>query len=133
MGEPVIKLIIGDLFLLTPIWLHAPDLHGARAIGVEIDMFAIRRKFRAIVQTFGIGQTDFLPAFCRNFINIKLPVSFGRINQKFAIGRPAVQIRRSLLGDWLRFAPSNRKRVDDGSISIGFTMMADAEHFPIER
>jgi hypothetical protein len=58
--EPVVVGIKGNLLLTGTIRLHAPDLHRAGADRVEIDPFAIRAEFRAVVQRRIVRQIGFL-------------------------------------------------------------------------
>lgn len=39
--EPIVEVVEGDLLLLAAIGMHAPDLHVAGALGIEINVFAI--------------------------------------------------------------------------------------------
>src|SRR5207237_10756162 len=45
--EPVMLFIKRDLFLLASVRAHPPDLHVARALGVEINVFQLRAHGRS--------------------------------------------------------------------------------------
>ena len=51
MSEPIVSLVLGDLFLLRAIGLHAPDLHSPGAVGVEVNELPVRRIVRPVVES----------------------------------------------------------------------------------
>src|SRR5688500_4324470 len=53
VGKPVVVLVEGDLLGMAAVGPHAPDLHRARAHGVEVDVLAVGRVLWAIVERAG--------------------------------------------------------------------------------
>src|SRR6266404_7390125 len=51
VGEPAVEVVVRDLLLSGPVGPHAPDLHPSAAHRVEVDVLAIGRVFRPIVQS----------------------------------------------------------------------------------
>ena len=99
MREPVAVVVGCDLFLFRAVGFHPPDLHSAGPLGIEINIFPVRRIIRAVVQTGRGGQACFPAAVNGNRVNVELTVSFGAISERFAIRRPAVPIRWRLRRD----------------------------------
>ena len=75
MREPVSVAVIRHLFLSAAVGQHAPDLHQAGTLGIEVDVFAVGRIVGAVVEAFGVGQTALLAAIHRNGVNIELAVA----------------------------------------------------------
>ena len=74
MGEPVVVIVGRDLFLVRAVRLHAPDLHQTGALGIEVNIFPVRRIIRAVIQTRRRRQPRFLPAAGGNGVNVKFPL-----------------------------------------------------------
>ncbi len=60
MWKPIVEFVRGHLFLIGAIGFHAPDLHRAGALRVEVNEFAVRRIVRAVIKTFGKGEPGFV-------------------------------------------------------------------------
>src|SRR6266576_270046 len=81
MREPVVEAVVGDLLLTAPVRAHPPDLHPSGARRVEVDVFAVGRVLRPIVQTACGGQTDFVATADRNLANVELVVSLADVDE----------------------------------------------------
>src|SRR5690349_6866666 len=132
MCEPIVVSIIGDLFLLAAVGMHAPYLHGACPDRVEINIFSIRCIFGAIIQSLGGGQLYLLPSGGGHFIYIELAIAFSAEYQILAIGRPAMQIRRSFWRHLFGCAAFDRYGINDGPAEL-FYPAAQSQHLPVER
>src|SRR3954453_11137405 len=99
MGEPVVESVIGNLFLGRAVGGHAPDLHGAGAIGIEVDPAAIGGVVRTIVEPCGGGETGLRAATRGDGIDIKLALALGAIGEGPAIGGPTMPVRWRGLSD----------------------------------
>src|SRR5205823_1072914 len=49
--EPVVEIIVGDLLLSASVWSHPPDLHSSASRRVEVDVLAVGRVLRAVVES----------------------------------------------------------------------------------
>src|SRR5687767_59909 len=119
--EPVVELVIvGDAFggttvllavllVLGTVGTHAPDLHLARAYGVEVDPLAVRAHFRSVIQPRVVGQVDFLATAVGGRLVYVVLVAVGGpgasaagVHQPFRVRRPAMHVagreRRDALG-----------------------------------
>src|SRR3954468_12629049 len=135
VGEPVVKLIREDLFLLAAIGLHAPDLHMPRTLGIEINVISVRRIFGSIIQSFGSGKARLFGscAFCsRNRVDVEISVALANERQCPTIGRPAVPVRRRCLGDAAWRASSDGEDVDERFL-IRLRVVADRKLGAIRR
>lgn len=103
MGKAVFKIIGGQLFLGCAIGFHSPDLRGAGALGIEIDKLAVGRIFRAVFFFRGVGvvgKLRFVAANRGNGVNVKRAIAPPAEYQRFAVGRPAMNVRGFIaLGD----------------------------------
>ncbi len=133
MGKPVVQLVVGQLLLLGPVGPHPPDLHGAAANGVEVDVCAIRRVLRSVVESRGIGQADLRATLHRNFVDVVITPTLRGIGKITVVVRPSVQVRRPLVRDLLRRPTLYGHRINDGLAVVLFGVMADREHRPVER
>src|SRR5436190_7236809 len=111
MREPVVIIVLGDLRLIAAIGVHAPDLHQAGPLGIEVNIFFIQRVFRSIIQTGGVGQPEFGSASSRDRVNIEFLVSLAAKSQRFSVRGPAMPVRRARLGDLPRFAAADWENV----------------------
>ena len=123
-GNQLLKLVERDLLLVAPVRLHPPDLHVARAVGVEVDPLAVRRQLRAVVDAFGRGQPDFLAAIDGDLVEVELAVALPGVEQPLLVGRPAVEVRRRVRGDALRLATGRRQHPDHRTIAVGRIRLA---------
>ena len=57
--EPVVELIRRNLFLAASVRPHAPDLHAAGALGVEVNVVAVRRVLGPVVESLGRWSDGF--------------------------------------------------------------------------
>src|SRR5882757_8114446 len=99
MSEPVIEVVMGDLFLLATVGEHTPDLHHTRAYGIEINIFPVGSVFGAVIQTLGIGESYFPAAGCGYFIYVEFPIAFAAEHQVPAVGGPAMKVGGSFWRD----------------------------------
>ena len=99
VGEPVVEVVGEDLLLLAAIGLHAPDLHVSSTLGVEVNVFAVRRIFGTVIQSLGRGETDLFATGCGDCIDIKFAVALADEGERLAVGRPTMPVRRRLLRD----------------------------------
>ena len=53
--EPVVQLVLGELFLVGAVGLHPPDLHRTGAVGVEVDELPVAGVFGAVVLARAVG------------------------------------------------------------------------------
>src|SRR5712671_2591122 len=93
MRKPIIQFIRSHLLLLAAVRMHAPDLHRAAPVRIEINPLAIRRIIRTVIQSVRARQASLSPAVQWNGVNIKVAVSLGAISKRLAVRRPAVPIR----------------------------------------
>src|SRR6185369_11132227 len=101
-----------DLFLLRPIRPHAPDLHGTAAFGIEVDVLAVGRIFRAVVEPRRRSEARLLASIDWDGVNIEVPVAVAGKRQGLAVRRPAVPVGRPFLGDTRGRAAFDRNGVD---------------------
>ena len=103
---------------------HAPDLHLAGALGVEINILAVGRKFGAVVEAGGGGEALLFAASGGDGVNVELVVALAAEGEGFAIGGPAVPIGRAELGDLARSAAGDGEDVNEGFFSCDWSLMA---------
>ena len=72
MWEPVVRIFAQHLLLVRSVRVHAPDLHVACPLGVEIDVSAVGREFGAIVEARCNGELGFIAAGCGNRVNVEV-------------------------------------------------------------
>src|SRR5215470_6635669 len=115
MWKPIVCIIRDYAFLSRAVWMHTPDLHGACALRVEIDVLAIWRVVRPVVQAFGRGQANFFSAGGGDGENVEVGVSFTYKGERLAVRRPAVPVRRAATcnGNSLRSAAHSGHNVND--------------------
>src|SRR4051812_31730678 len=113
MREPIIKFVGRNLRLLAAIGAHAPDLHRAAALGVEVNGPAIGRVVRTVIKTLGGCQARLPAAGGWNCVDIELAIALGTKGERFAIGRPAVPVGWSQRGYAPGSAPGGRQRIND--------------------
>src|ERR1044071_303417 len=92
MGKPIVEIIGSDLFLLSPIRFHAPNLHRAGALGIVVNESAIGRVVRPIVETSCRSQACFITARGWHGEDIKFTISFGAISQSASVRRPPMPV-----------------------------------------
>src|SRR5690242_20610325 len=96
--------------------MHAPNLHGAAALGVEVDELAIRRIFGAVVEAFRGGEARFGTAGSRNRVDVKVAVALADERQCFSVRRPSMPVTWTMpwFGDAFRRATRGRNDIHDG-------------------
>src|SRR5262245_19451778 len=120
MREPVVVLVGRDLLLVAAVGLHAPDLHPAGAIRVEVDGFAVGGELWAVVQPLGRRQAFLLAAFGGNAVYVELAVALTAEDERLAVRRPAVPVGWPRRRDELGRAAGDRQRVDERlALSLG--------------
>src|SRR5713101_7535302 len=92
-GNQIILFAKRDLFLLASIRAHPPDLHVPGAFGVEVNVLAVRRVFRAIVQSLGGRQLFLFAARRRNGVDVELTIPLADESQRLSVRRPAMPVR----------------------------------------
>src|SRR6266568_7932176 len=112
MRKPVVVFVRGDLLLAGPIRAHAPNLHRAAALRIEVDELAIGRIIRAVIESLRGGQPRLFAAIRGNGVNVEVAVAFRAVSQRFAVGRPAVPIRGTEASDAFGRAAGDGERVD---------------------
>src|SRR6185436_11962373 len=73
--KPVVVLVRRDLLLAGPVGTHAPDLHGAGAPGIEIDVPSVGRIFGGIVGRACRSQACLLTTSYRDAEDIQVSVA----------------------------------------------------------
>src|SRR5258708_37072094 len=86
MREPVIPLVGRKLLLPGAIRAHPPDLHLPGALGVEVDILAVWRVLRSVVEALGRRQTSLRAAIDPDRVNIKFAVALPGERQSPPIG-----------------------------------------------
>src|ERR1019366_5160280 len=94
VGEPVVEAVEGDLLLGAAVGVHAPDLHAAGALGVEVNVLAIGRIFGTIVEALGSSEARFFTSAHRDDVDVELAIALGTVSKSLAVGRPAMPVRR---------------------------------------
>ena len=112
MRKPIVELVVRYLLLLGAVGAHPPEVHPAGAVGVEVNPLAVGRIIGAVVQAPCRREPRLRAAAGRDAVNVELPMAFRAVRQRPAIGRPAVPVRRTALGDPLWRAPVDGQRVD---------------------
>src|SRR4029077_15742401 len=90
--EPVVEIIRRDLFLSAAVRLHAPDLHEAGALGVEVNIFAIRRVVWTIVEPLCGSETSLVAAGDWDGVDIEISISLSDESERGSIRGPAMPI-----------------------------------------
>src|SRR5258705_2821200 len=102
MRKPVVELVGRDLLLLAAVGSHAPDLHRAAALGVEINPAAIGGVVRALVEGFCSREPPLPAAAGSKALNFETAVAVRAINQRLSLRRPARPIRQTGICDSTR-------------------------------
>ena len=130
--EPVVEFVRRDLFLPAAVGMHAPDLHGADALGVEVNVFAIRRILRPIVESLGRSQAGFVSACDWDGVDIEISVSLSYERQRGSIRRPSMPVGRGIFRD-----PPGRAALDGHHVNqravFFLRLIADGQPFRIGR
>src|SRR6267378_4933875 len=126
--EPVVEVVVRDLLLPGPVGPHAPDLHPSAAHRVEVDVLAVGRVLRSVVESRHGGEADLVATVDRNLVNIEVAVSLADVHEPTSIGRPSVQVRGPPRGYTFRGAAGCRHRVDDRCAAVFHRMIADGQH-----
>src|SRR3989449_5772650 len=83
--EPVVEAVVRDLLLGGPIGSHPPDLHPSAARRVEVDVRAVGRELRSVVQSRRGRQADLIATGDGDLVDVQLAVALARIHQPPAI------------------------------------------------
>src|SRR6185295_14220403 len=94
MRKPICKGIIRELFRISTIGLHPPELHPAAAHGIEVDVFPVRTIFRPIVQPICGGQSFFITASHRYRVYVIVTIARSAVGEGLSVRTPAVPVRR---------------------------------------
>src|SRR5260370_25920358 len=105
MGKPIIEIVRSQWCLVAAIGLHPPDLHRARALGIEINELSVRRIVRSIIETFGVGEAFFLPAFDRDRINIEFAIALAAEGNRQTVRVPPIPVTASSRSNLARRTP----------------------------
>src|SRR6266850_7596926 len=92
VGKPVVEFVRGQLCLVSAISLHPPDLHRARALGIEIDELSVRRIVWPVIETFRVSEAFFLSAFDRDRVNIEFAIALAAKGERQTVRRPTMPI-----------------------------------------
>ena len=130
--EPVVPLVDSDLFLFAPIGPHAPDLHVPGALRIKVDVFSVRRIFRAVIQPFGGRQPRFFAARNRDGVDIEIVVALPHERQGLAVRRPPMPVRRGSRSDAARRSSLDRHDVNDRLI-VSLRLIADGQRGLVGR
>src|ERR1700684_731273 len=84
--------------------MHAPNLHRAGALGIEVNIFSVGRKFRTVVEAGRGGKASFIAAGSENGVDVEFSIALTGERERLAVGRPTVPIRRRALRDAARRA-----------------------------
>src|SRR2546429_6933020 len=128
--KPIVAIAKRDLFLLASIGPHPPDLHVPGALRVEINVFAIRRIFRAIVQSLGSRKLRLLAPGSGNRVDIKFAVPLADERQRFSVRRPPMPVRRRFLRDASGRAAADRHDIHKGAMLL-LRAVADPQLFAV--
>src|SRR5712691_5725344 len=99
MRKPVVEFVRGDLLLAGPIWAHAPNLHRAAALRIEVDELAVGGIIRAVIKSIRGGEPRLFAAIRGNSVNVEVAIALRAVSERFAVGRPAVPISGTQPGD----------------------------------
>src|SRR4051812_40803607 len=110
--EPVIVFIAGHLFLAAAVWFHAPDLHEAAPVGIEIDVLSIRRVIGAIIQARRSGEAALVTARNGYGVDIEFTVALTAVGHGLSVGRPAMPVRWPQWRDLARLASCDREQIN---------------------
>src|SRR5271163_2195990 len=130
--EPIVVAVGSDLLLFRAVGLHAPDLHHAGALGIEINIFSIGRIFGAVVEALGGGETRFFASGGGNGVDVKIAVAFPDKGESSAVRRPAMPIRGRTLGDAPGSTAGERNDVHDGAM-LFLRLIADGQLLAVRR
>src|SRR5580658_1189956 len=84
--EPIIQFVRGDLLLLAAVRAHAPDLHDAGALGVEVNVFSVGGILRTVVQPLRSREPRLVPARDGDTVNVELAVALADESQSLSVG-----------------------------------------------
>ena len=90
--EPVVEVVVGNLFLQRSRTFHSPDLHGSGANGIEVDEGSIGRVFGAVVETLGGGEESLVAAREGVGLISNSAVALPYEGQRFAVRRPNMPV-----------------------------------------
>src|ERR1700688_257674 len=132
VGKPVVEIVEGEFLLTGAVGVHAPDLHVAGALGVEINIFAVGGIFRSVVETGSGGEAGLVAAGGGDGVDVEVAVAAAGEGELAAIGRPAVPIGRRILRDAARHAAGDWDDVDTRSV-VWLRRVADREPVLVGR
>ena len=130
MRKPVrVFLVARHLRLVRAVGVHPPDLHDAGAHRVEPDA-PVGRVVRPIVEARRRGEPALVAALDRNRVDVVLALAPCAVGQRPAVRRPAVPVRRAVLGNQTGLAAGRGHDVDQ---RVAFGRVADGEPRAIGR
>jgi hypothetical protein len=94
--EPVAGVADQELFLRAPVWVHAPNLHVAGAVRLEVDPLTIWGELGHVAlwrkESFGATRD-------RNCISVEVVAMLAGKGNGLAVGRPTVKVGGAVRGD----------------------------------
>ena len=114
VGRPVDVVVAGDLLGRAAIRMHAPDLHAAATVGIEIDVLAVGGAVRIVANAVASGERVFFAAIDGDGEDVAGAVIGAGKDDGFAVGRPAMPVGIGMLGDEARRAAGEGNDVDAG-------------------
>src|SRR5258706_1219969 len=110
MRKPIFTGIARDplgLAVVRSCAIHreSPDVPSARAIGIDVNPFSVRRIIRSIVKAGARSQPLLFSAGRRHSIDVEIYATLPYKSQPFPIRRPAVEVARDIRSDHLRTGP----------------------------
>src|SRR3984885_8754843 len=110
---PVVQIVGGDLLGTGAIRMHAPDLHIPAAIGIEVNVLAVRRVIRVVVNFGACGEGRLGSTVRGDGVDVSAAALDGAGEEnRPAIRRPAMPVGAWILGDESRRSSAGRDDVD---------------------
>src|SRR5260370_7742854 len=97
--KPIVLFAKRDLLLFATIRAHPPDLHVPGAFGVEVNVFAVGRVFRPIIQSLGGSKSRLLAAGSWNRVDIEIAIPLADEPPCFPFRRPTFPLPTSFSRD----------------------------------
>src|ERR1700722_17065772 len=118
MGEPVVVVVTRDLLLSAAIGFHPPDLHQAAPDGIEVDILAVGRVFRAVIEAGSNSPPDLFAPFRGDLVHIELAIAFAAEDHVFSVRGPAMEVGRTPRCDLFGYPALDGNGVDDGAAEV---------------